>query len=106
LYGGEAWSLTLREEHQLRLFENWILRRIFGPEREKVAGDCGRLHKEELYNLYTSPTNIRVIKSRRMRWESHVACIGDVRNAYEILFSKPEEKSPFGRYSIHGRIIL
>jgi len=67
LYGCEAWSLTLREERKLRLFENTVLRRIFGPRRDEVTGEWRRLHNEELNNLYSSPNCVRVIKSRRMR---------------------------------------
>jgi hypothetical protein len=66
-YGCETWSVTLREEHRLRLFENRVLRRIFGYKREEVAGDWRRLHNEELHNFYASLYVIRVIKSR-MRW--------------------------------------
>jgi hypothetical protein len=77
LYGREASSLTLREEHGLRVFENRVLRRIFGPKREEVAGGWGRLHNEELHNLYASPNIIRVIKSRRMRWAGYVAWMRD-----------------------------
>jgi hypothetical protein len=66
LYGCEAWSLTLREELRLRVFENWVLRRIFGPKRDKVTGDWRKLHNEELHNLYSSPNIIRMIKSSRM----------------------------------------
>jgi hypothetical protein len=68
LYGCETWSVTLREEHRLRVFENRVLRRIFGPKRDEVTGEWRRLHKKELYALYLSPNIIRVIKSRRMRW--------------------------------------
>jgi hypothetical protein len=71
LYGCETWSLTLREEHRLRVFENSVLRRIFGPKRDEVTGDWRKLHNEELHNLYSSPN--RMIKSRRMRWAGHVA---------------------------------
>jgi len=67
LYGCETWSLTLREERKLRLFENMVLRRIFGPRRDEVTGECRRLHNEELNDLYCSPNIVRVIKSRRMR---------------------------------------
>jgi hypothetical protein len=76
LYGYETWSLTLREEHRLRVFENRVLRRICGPKREEVVGGWRRLHNEELHNLYTSPDIIRVIRSRKMRWAGHVAHVG------------------------------
>jgi hypothetical protein len=68
LYRREAWSLTLREEQRLRVFENGVLRRIFGPKRDEATGDWRRLHNEELNDLYSSPNIIRVIKSRRMKW--------------------------------------
>jgi hypothetical protein len=77
LYGCETWSLTLREEHRLRLFENRVLRRIFGPKRNEVAGEWRKLHSEELHILYSSPNIIRQIKSRRMRWVGHVARMGE-----------------------------
>jgi hypothetical protein len=73
LYGCKTWSLTLREEHGLRVFENRVLRRIFGPKRDDVMGDWRKLHNEELHNLYSSPNIIRMIKSRRMRWAVHAA---------------------------------
>jgi hypothetical protein len=66
-------SLTLREEHRLRVFENRVLRRIFGPKRDEVTGEWWKLHNEELHNLYSSPDIIRQVKSRRMRWAGHVA---------------------------------
>jgi hypothetical protein len=68
--------LTLREERRLRVFENRVLRRIFGPKREEVTGEWRKLHNEELHDLYSSPTLVRVIKSRRMRWAGHVVRIG------------------------------
>jgi hypothetical protein len=73
LYGCETLTLILREEHRLRVFENRVLRRIFGPRRNEVMGDWRKLHNEELHNLYSSPNIIRMIKSRRMRWAGHVA---------------------------------
>jgi hypothetical protein len=73
----ETWSLTLREKHRLRVFNNWVLRRIFGPKRDEVTGEWRRLHKEELYVLYSSRNIIKVIKLRIIRWARHVARMGD-----------------------------
>jgi hypothetical protein len=70
------WSLTLREEHRLRVFENRVLRGIFGPKRDEVTGEWRKLHNEELHDLHSSPSIIRIIKSRRMRWAGHVARMG------------------------------
>ena len=78
-YGCETWSLTLREERKLRVFENMVLRRIFGPRRDEVTGEWRRLHNEELNDLYTSTKIVRVIKSRRMRWAGYVARMGEER---------------------------
>jgi hypothetical protein len=75
LYGCETWSITLREEHRLRVFENRVLRKIYGPKREE-DGSWRKLHNDELHNLYSSPNTVRVIKSRRMRWAGHVARMG------------------------------
>jgi hypothetical protein len=83
LYGCETWSLTLREEQSLGVFENRVLRRIFGAKRDKATGEWRRLHNEELNDLYSSPHIIRVIKSRRMRWAGHVACMRRARRMYE-----------------------
>ena len=79
LYGCETWSLTLREERKLRVFENMVLRRIFAPRRDEVTGEWRKLHNEELNDLYTSSNIVRVIKSRRMRWAGHVARMGEER---------------------------
>jgi hypothetical protein len=76
LYGCETWSLTVREEHKLRVFENRVLMRIFGPKRDIVTGGWRKLHNEGLHNLYSSPSIIRIIKSRGMRWAGHVARMG------------------------------
>jgi hypothetical protein len=95
-YGCETWSLTLREEHRLRVFENRLLRRIFGPKRNEATGDWRKLPNVKLHNLYSSPS-IRIIKSRRMRWAGHVARMGEKRNACRILVGKPEGKRPLGR---------
>jgi hypothetical protein len=97
LYGCDTWSLTLREEHRLRVFENRVLRRIFGPKRDEVTGDWRKLHNEQLRNLYSSPNIIRMIKSRWMRLAGHVARMGEKRNAYRILVGKPEGKRSLGR---------
>jgi hypothetical protein len=97
LYGCETCSLTLREGHRLRMSENRVLRRLFGPKREKVAESWRRLHNEEFHNLYVSPNIIRLIKSRRMGWAGHVAHIGEMTNEYKILIGKSERKRPRGR---------
>jgi hypothetical protein len=76
LYGFETWSLILREEHGLKLFESRVLVRIFEPKRNEVTGGWRKLHNEELHDMYSSPSIIRIIKSRRMRWAGHVARIG------------------------------
>jgi hypothetical protein len=97
LYGCETWSLTLREEKRLRVFENKVLRRIFGPRRDEVTGDWRRLDKEELNDLYSSPNTVRVINSRRMRWAGHVARMGEEKGVYRVLVGKPEGRRPLGR---------
>jgi hypothetical protein len=97
LYGCETWSVTLREEHRLRVFENRVLRRIFGPKRDEVTGGWRKLHNEELHNFCSSASIIRMIKSRSMRWTRHVARMGEERNAYRILVGKPEGRRPLGR---------
>jgi hypothetical protein len=84
LYGCEILSLTLREEHRVSVFENKVLRKIFGPKRDEIIGGWRKLHNEELHNLYCSLSIIRIIKSRKMRWAGHVARMGEKRNAYRI----------------------
>jgi hypothetical protein len=79
------------------VFENRMLRRIFGPKRDEVIGSWGKLHNEELHNLCCSPSIIRIMKSRRMRWAGHVARMGERRSAYRIMVGKPEGKRPLRR---------
>jgi hypothetical protein len=92
LYGCETWPLTLREQQRLGLFENRVLRRIFGPRRDEVTGEWRKIHNEELRDLYSSPSIIRIMKAR-MRWTEHVARKGEKRNAYRLLVGKPEGKT-------------
>jgi len=97
LDGRETWSLTLKGEHRLRVFENRVSRRIFGPKRDKVTGEWRKLHSEELNDVYSSPNIVRVIKSRRMKWAGHVVLMGEGRGVYRVLVGKPERKRPLGR---------
>ena len=97
LYGCETCSLTLREEHKLRVFENRVLRRIFGPKRDGEKGEWRKLHNEELNDLYSSPNIVRVIKLRRMRWAGHVARMEEGRCVHKVLVGKPGGKRPLGR---------
>jgi hypothetical protein len=97
LYGCETLSLTLREEHRLRVLDNRVLRRIFRPKRDEVTGGWRKVHNEELHGLYSSPSIVRMIKARRMSWAGHVARMGEVRGAYNILFGRPEWRRPLGR---------
>ena len=94
LYGCETWSLTLREERRLRVFENRVLRRVFGPKRDEVTGEWRKLHNDGsvLLTEYCA-----VVKSRRMRWAGHVARMGEGRGVYRVLVGKPEGKRPLGR---------
>ena len=92
LYGCETLSLTLREEHRLRVFENRMLRKIFGPKRDGATGEWRKLHNEELNSLYSSPNIVRVIKSRKMRWARHVARMEEGRGVHKVLVGKPEGK--------------
>ena len=97
LYGCEKWSLTLREERRLRVIENRVLRGIFGPKRDGVRWEWGKLHNEELNDLCCSPNTIQVIKSRRIRWAGHLARIGERRGVYRFKVGKPEGKRQLER---------
>ena len=106
LYGCETWSLTLREERRLRVFENRLLRRLFGPKRDEVTGEWRKLHNEQLSDLYFLPNIVRVVKSRRMRWAGHVARMGEGRGVHRVLVGKPEGKNHWRDPDVDGRIIL
>ncbi|KAJ4441769.1 hypothetical protein ANN_11627 [Periplaneta americana] len=97
VYGYETWTLTLREEQRLRVFENKVLRKIFGAKRDEVTGEWRKLQNAELHALYSSPDIITNIRSRRLRWTGHAACMGEPRNAYRVLVGRPERKRPLGR---------
>ena len=97
MYACETWSLTLREERRLRVFENRVLSVILGPKLDEVTGEWRKLHNEELDDLYSSPNIVRVIKSRRMRWVGHVAGMGESKGVYRVLVGKPEGKRSLGR---------
>jgi len=96
-YGCETWSVTLREDRRLTVFENRVFRRLFGLKRDEVTENWRKLHNEGLYHLSCSPNIFRVIRSRRMRWAGHVAHMGDKRGAYIVLVGRPEEKRLFSR---------
>ena len=97
LYGCETWSLTLRDERRLRVFENRVLRRVFGSKRDEVTGEWRKVHNGELSDLYSLPNIVRVVKSRRMRWAGHVARMGEGRGVHRFLVGKPEGKTSLGR---------
>jgi hypothetical protein len=92
LYGFETWSLALSEEHRLRVFENRVVRRKFGPKEDEVKGEWRKLHNEELRDLYSSPSIFRIIKSRRMRWAGHVARMDEKINAYRLLMGRRRKR--------------
>jgi hypothetical protein len=97
LYECQTWSLTLSTGRRLRVFDNKVLRTLFGPNREEVTGEWRKLHNEWHHILYSSPNIITQIKSRRMRWAGHVARMGEERNVYKVFMGKAEGKKPLGR---------
>jgi hypothetical protein len=102
LYGCKTWSLTLREERRLRVFENRVLRGIFGPKRDEVLQEWRKLHNKELHDLYSSPNIVQVIKLRRMRWAGHVVRMGTREACIGFWWGNLKEGDP----GIDGRIIL
>jgi len=106
LYGCETWSLPLREERRLKVFENRVLRKILGPKRDEVTREWRELHNEELNDLYSSPNIVLVIKSRRMRWAGHVVCMGEGRGMYRVLVGKTDGKRPRHRWEDNINIDL
>ena len=104
-YGCETLSLTLREERKLRVFENRVLRRIFGPRKDEVKGEWRRLHNEELNDLYSSPNIVWVIKSRIMRWAGHVARMGEEMVVYRSWWENRRERDHWGDIGVDGWIL-
>jgi hypothetical protein len=105
LYGCDTWSLTLREEHRLRVYENRVLRRIFGPKREE-DGSWRKLNNDEFHRLYSSPNIVKVIKSRRMRWMGYVACMGRGEVFTGFWLGGPKGRERWGDLGVGGRITL
>jgi hypothetical protein len=97
LYGCEAWSLKWREGRRLKVFENRVLRRVFGPNRDEVTGEWRKLHNEELNDLYSLTNIVRVVKWRRMRWTGHVARMEEGRGVHRVYVGNPERTRPLGR---------
>jgi hypothetical protein len=93
----KTWSLTLREKRRLRVLENRVLRRIFGPKRGDVTGERRRLHNEELNDIYSSTNIVREINSKRTKWAGNVVRMGERRSVYRVLVGKPEGRRPIGR---------
>ena len=106
LYGCETWSLTLREGRKLRVFQNMVFRRIFGPRRNEVMGEWRRMNDEELNDLYPSPKVVRVLKSRRMRWAGDVACMGGERGCIGSWWENRRERAHWGDLGVDVWIIL
>jgi hypothetical protein len=101
-----TWSLTLTEEHRLRVFENRALRRIFGPKRDEVTGEWRKLLNEELRHLHSSSSIIRIIKSRRMRWAGHVARMGRIGTLKDYWWESQKERDHYEDQNVNGWIIL
>jgi hypothetical protein len=106
LYGHEIWFLTLRENYGLRVCQNRVVRKIFGPKREEVVGGSRKVPDEELNKFYASPNIVRISRSWRLRWMGHILCMGEIRSAYRILFGKPEGKRPLRRPRYRCRAML
>jgi hypothetical protein len=104
LYGCETWSLTLKEDHRLSVFENRVQKIIYGPKRDEVTGEWRKLHNKELHNLYSSPDIIKQIKSRRMRWARHVARMGEERKCTRFWWKSPKERDHWEDQGIGGRM--
>ena len=106
MYECETWSLTLKEERRLKVFENKVLRRIFEPKRDEVTMEWRKLHNEELNNLHSSPNIIRVIQIRRMQWAGHVVTMGERRGVYRVLVGENlRERDHLGDPGVNGRIM-
>jgi hypothetical protein len=106
LYGCETWSLSLREVHRLRVFEDRVLRGIFGPKKDEIRGERRRMHNEELYAIYSSSNRIWVIQSRIMRRAGHVARRGEKRWAYRVLVGKLRERDHLEELGVDERMRL
>jgi hypothetical protein len=102
LYGCGTWYVTLREEHRLKVFEDRVVSRIFGPKRDEVTGEWRKLHSEELHNLYSSPNIFRQSKVRGVRWAGHVARMGEERKVYSVLVRKSEGRRRLERPRLRG----
>jgi hypothetical protein len=97
LYGYETLSLKIKEERILMVFENRVLKGIFGLKRDEMTGGCRKSHAEDIDNLYSSPNIVKIIKSRKMRWAGHVGLMVEIRNVYKSLVGKPEVEKPLRR---------